>query len=200
MTSTRYKVLEKSGGLGEVVQVTVRDVGVNSGENTPALFVSPLRAPAMSTGGRLLCPYEEAACTACARRQQRMERLEARVAQLELQLRVNDILGALMSSMEVQRTASRKDSGARRSRSLHSRRSSGQKAEAEAEASDETLLEMMQEELKRQDLLHALMDLMERPTHAERMEIMKPVSKTALRLLFTPPRNASSGAVAKSTM
>ncbi|RNF04617.1 hypothetical protein TraAM80_05020 [Trypanosoma rangeli] len=198
MASTRYRVFEKSGGLGEVVQVTVRDVGVNTGENTPALFVSPLRDTAASTGGRLFCPYNEAACAACAHRQQRMQRLEARVAQLEQQLRVNDILGALMSSMEVQRTAPRKDGGARRSRSSRSRFSPEQKAEAEA--SNETLLEMMQEELKRQDLLHALMDLMERPTHAERMEIMKPVPKTAVKLLFTPPKKASSGAVAKSTM
>ncbi|RNF27193.1 uncharacterized protein Tco025E_00567 [Trypanosoma conorhini] len=198
MASTRYKVIEKPGGLGEVVQVAVRDVGVNTGGNTPALLVSPLRAPATTAGAGVPCPGDAAACAACARRQQRVQQLEARVAQLELQLRVNNVLGALMSSLEAQQAAPGRRGGAGRSRSPRSRGSPGQ--EAGAAASDVTVLKMMQEELKRQDLIHALMDLLERPTHAERIEIMKPVSKTALTLLLAPPKGASSGAVAKATM
>ncbi|KAF5223866.1 hypothetical protein ECC02_003054 [Trypanosoma cruzi] len=198
MISTRYKVIEKPGGLGEVVQVAVKEIGVNTGENTPALFVSPLQTFTTTMGVNSRSQKETTTCAACARRQERMFQLEMQLQQLETQLHVNNILNALMNSMEAQGTAAGEGAGGDYTSRPHGarrrlqRQSSPLNQEKEDEEPNETLLEMMREEFKRQDLLHALMDLMERPTYAERQEIKKFVPKNVKALLFTPSKNVFS--------
>ncbi|KAH9598456.1 hypothetical protein LSM04_008778 [Trypanosoma melophagium] len=182
----RYKVVEKGGGVGEVVQVAVRDVGVNAGENTPPLHITSLieqhgkrnmAAKGGTVGGRDGLP-----CLSCAQYQDRIVQLEAQLQFTEKQMQVNNILNAMMNSLATQHNVSNASAlsiakGTRGTRTPSSRRRQRKKQQQEQqektpECEDEdeeqpTLLEMMQEELRRQDLLHALMNLLERPTTLE---------------------------------
>ncbi|ORC86931.1 uncharacterized protein TM35_000252270 [Trypanosoma theileri] len=181
----RYKVVEKGGGVGEVVQVAVRDVGVNAGENTPPLYITSLmdtsrRNKAFDGTG---CSRDGSPCYACAHYQDRIVQLEAQLEFMEKQMHVNNILNAMMNSLATQHNLSqgsalpstKSTGGSRTPSSRRHRKQQQQQREEErqrSESKDEgdehpTLLEMMQEELRRQDLLHALMNLLERPTPVE---------------------------------
>ncbi|KAH8608309.1 hypothetical protein ERJ75_001328200 [Trypanosoma vivax] len=200
----RYKVLEKSGGFGEVVQVKVRDVGVNPAENTPPLYVKALRE----------CPVEPRAfaglgtgrsCACCAERELRIGVLEEYIKELERALYMNNTMNSIMCDIDTAPASlnSTVRSGSRCTRLGSCSRLASQRTQGDCASEDEgvrsRMLEAVADEMSRQELLVSLVSLLERPTldeitrmretmHAQYVERFKPFEFTKRPSTLADPK------------
>nr|CCC92222.1 conserved hypothetical protein [Trypanosoma congolense IL3000] len=193
MEHVRYKVIEKAGGLGEVVQVKVRDVGVGSTDVTPSMIITPLRECPASIS-ELAGLSHGPSCPSCMEKDASIRKLQEYIRELEVNNHVNRVLNAFMRTMDREELSSDTDEQRGlsnspawlRSHKRHTSLPTSARVPGGPEVSDggqPTLMEMMTDELQRHDLVCALMTLLGRPTEEEAVSLGEEVRREYTKLL-----------------